>query len=54
MIVFPAVIFGALLGALRARRHGGNRLDMLQWGTVFAVIFGTLALFLTIYISRNY
>ncbi|GGW21833.1 hypothetical protein GCM10011452_03820 [Gemmobacter lanyuensis] len=52
MIVITAIVFGALLGALRARKHGGSKLDMLQWGAGFAILFGILGLFLTIYIER--
>lgn len=53
MIVITAAIFGALLGALTARRHGGRGLDMLQYGASFAIAFALLGLFATIYIERQ-
>lgn len=53
MIVITAAIFGALLGALRARHHGGNRLDMAQWGVALAIAFALIGLFVTIFIERS-
>lgn len=52
MIVITAAIFGALLGALRARHHGGKGLDMLQWAAGFAILFGIIGFIVTIVISR--
>lgn len=54
MIVITAAIFGALLGAFRARHHGGNRLDMLQWGGSFAIAFALIGLIATIVIERQF
>ena len=52
MLVIAALIFGALFGILRARNRGGNRLDKAQYAAVHAIIFGMIALFLTIMINR--
>lgn len=52
MIVITAAIFGALLGVLRARHHGGSKLDMAQWAAGFAILFGVIGMILTIVISR--
>lgn len=52
MIVITAALFGALLGALRARHHGGSKLDMAQWAAGFAILFGVIGMILTIVISR--
>jgi len=46
------LIFGALLGAVVAKRKGGNRLDMAQYAGGFAILFGLVGLFLAIYLAR--
>jgi len=52
MIVIAGIALGAVTGVLQARRKGGNRLDMLQYGGVFAIIGAILGMFLTIGIDR--
>lgn len=52
MIFFPALLFGALLGALQARRRGGNGFDIAQYALVYAIIFALLGLFATIILHR--
>lgn len=52
MIFFPAVLFGALLGALRARRKGGNGFDIAQYALAHAILFAILGLFVTIILHR--
>ena len=52
MIVIASLILGAALGAIQARRKGGNRLDMLQYAGVFAIIGAVTGLFLTITVER--
>lgn len=51
MIVFAAVLCGAVLGALTARRRQGTGLDMAQYAAGFGIAFGVAALFLTIAIG---
>lgn len=46
------MVFGALLGAIVAKRKGGNRLDMAQYAGGFAIIFGLVGLFVAIYLAR--
>ncbi len=41
-----------LLGVVQARRKGGNRLDMLQYAGVFAIIGAIAGMFVTIAIDR--
>ena len=53
MIVITAALFGALLGALRARAHGGSRLDMAQWAAASAIALSVLGLLLTIVLERS-
>ena len=52
MIVIIALFFGAALGAFKARKRGGNTLDMLQYGAVYAIVFGILGLLATILTHR--
>lgn len=52
MIVIGGVLLGALIGALKARKHGGNTLDMLQYGAVYAILFGIVGLLATILTHR--
>ncbi|WP_293573127.1 hypothetical protein [Phaeobacter sp.] len=52
MIVIGAVLFGAIFGALSAKKRGGNLADMLQYGTVLAMILGVAGLLITIFIHR--
>ena len=52
MIVIGGVLLGALIGALKARKRGGNTLDMLQYGAVYAIIFGMVGLLATILTHR--
>ena len=55
-MIYPLIglILGALLGLFRAKRKGGNKLDMLQWATVYAIIFALVGLFVLIIIERSY
>lgn len=48
MIVLAAALFGAALGAYRARARGGSRADMAQYGTAHAIAFAIVGLFVTI------
>ena len=53
MIVIAGLILGAALGARTAIKRGGKRLDALQYGAAFAIIFTLLGLFLTIILHRT-
>ena len=48
MIVFIAMIFGALWGVVVARRAKGNRLDVLQYAAGFGIAAGLLTFFAVI------
>lgn len=52
MIVIGGLLLGGLIGALSARKRGGNTLDMLQYGAVYAMVFGVLGLLATILLHR--
>jgi len=53
-MIFPlgGIIIGALIGAIRAKKRGGTVMDMLQWGTAFAVMLGIVGLFVLVFIQR--
>ena len=52
MIVLIAIVLGAWLGDVRARRARGNRKDRLQYAAAHALAFAILALFATILLDR--
>ena len=54
LIPIFGLIFGAIIGGFRAKRRGGSTLDILQWAAVYALILGTIALFIMIGIDRSY
>ncbi|MEH6834524.1 MULTISPECIES: hypothetical protein [Falsihalocynthiibacter] len=47
-----ALIAGALVGALFARRREGATLDYVHYATVFALIFGLLSVIITLIFAR--
>lgn len=47
------LVFGAITGALVAKRRGGNGLDMAQYAGSFAIIFGLIGLFIAIFLARQ-
>jgi len=53
-MIFPlgGIIIGALIGAIRAKKRGGTVMDMLQWGTAFAVMLGIVGLFVLVFMQR--
>ena len=52
MIWLPAMILGAVWGAWTARKRGGRRLDMAQYGAVYAIGLGLVAVLASILIDR--
>jgi cytochrome c biogenesis protein CcdA len=52
MIWLPAMVIGAVWGALTAKKRGGRRLDMAQYGAVYAIGLGLLAVLVSILIDR--
>ncbi len=55
-MIFPlsGLVIGALIGVMRARMRGGKPADLVQWGLVFAILFGLIGLFVLIFIERSY
>lgn len=54
-MIYPlgGALLGAIVGAFAARRRGGKGADMAQWGSVLAIVFGMLGLFLLVFIERS-
>jgi len=52
MIIIAGLLGGAAWGVVKARRQGGNRLDMLQYAAVGAIAGGLLGLVVTLVIER--
>lgn len=54
-MIYPlgGLLFGAILGAVRARMRGGKMLDLLQWAASFGLIFGIIGLFLMVFLLRQ-
>ncbi len=52
MFVIGGLILGAIGGGWTARRRGGKPADMAQWAIVWAIFFGILGLFLTLFLDR--
>ncbi len=53
MLGWIAFVLGAAWGAWVARRRGGNWLDMLQYGAVWGVILGLIAIFASVWLMRS-
>ena len=55
-MIYPltGLVLGAILGIVQAWRRGGKLFDLLQWGIVFALIFGLAGLIVLIFIERQY
>ncbi len=52
MIVIAGLLFGALFGALRARKRQGTGFDIAQYAAAHAILFALLGLFVTILIDK--
>ncbi|MCT4553528.1 MAG: apolipoprotein acyltransferase [Pelagimonas sp.] len=52
MIAVLGALFGAILGGLTAKRRKGNLADILQYGTVYAILFGLLGFLVTIAVEK--
>ncbi len=53
MIVLPAMVIGAFWGAYSALKRGGKRLDAWQYGAVYAIGLGLIAVLISIIIDRS-
>ena len=53
MIILIAAVFGAVIGALTAKRRKGALADILQYAAVYALAFALLGLFATLILDRS-
>lgn len=55
-MIYPlgGLLFGAILGAVRARMRGGKLLDLLQWAAGFGLMFAVIGLFIMVFIQRQF
>ncbi|WP_173861058.1 hypothetical protein [Tabrizicola sp. TH137] len=52
MIIIAGFVLGAVYGVRKARKAGGKRLDLLQYGAGFGIAFSLLGLFATLLLDR--
>ena len=53
MIIIAGFVLGAAFGARKARKAGGKRLDLMQYGAGFGIAFALLGLFVTLVLDRT-
>ena len=53
MIVIVAALIGAIFGGITAKRRGGNKLDIAQYATGFAMAFVVAGLISTVVLERS-
>ncbi len=53
MIVAAFAIAGALIGGFTARKRGGTKLDIAQYAGSYALAFGIVGLFVTVFLTRG-
>ena len=52
MFVIAGLVLGAIGGGYSARQRGGKPADIAQYAAVYAIFFGLLGLFLTLFLDR--
>lgn len=53
MLVIAGLILGAIGGGLLAKRRGGKKFDIAQYAIAFAILFGVLGMFATVFVERS-
>ncbi len=53
MIIIGAMLLGAVIGGVTAKRRGGNRLDIAQYAVGYAIAFTLVGVLATILVDRN-
>lgn len=48
MLIISGIVLGAIFAQWQVHRKGGNRLDRLHQGAVYAIMFGLVGLIATI------
>ncbi|MCC6864451.1 MAG: hypothetical protein IT544_06615 [Rhodobacteraceae bacterium] len=52
MILILGLIIGATIGVCTALKRGGRKLDALQYGATYGIMFALFGLIMTIIVSR--
>ncbi|MBC2835346.1 hypothetical protein [Paragemmobacter straminiformis] len=52
MIVIAGLVLGAAIGARTALKRGGRKLDALQYGAGYGILFALFGLVITIIVGR--
>ncbi|MCB1339111.1 MAG: hypothetical protein KDK10_17205 [Maritimibacter sp.] len=52
MIIAAFAFVGALIGGLNARKRGGTGLDIAQYAGAYALAFGIVGMFITVFLVR--
>jgi hypothetical protein len=52
MFVIGGLLLGAIAGGIRAKTRGGKAADIAQYAVVYAILFGLIGLFITVYLDR--
>lgn len=52
MFVLAGIFIGAAFGAITARKRGGDRADMAQYGAGYGIALGLAGLIVTVIIHR--
>ncbi|MBB97748.1 MAG: hypothetical protein CML68_24510 [Rhodobacteraceae bacterium] len=52
MIILASAALGVFIGVMTARKRGGAKLDMAQYGASFGIAFALLGLVVTVFIDR--
>jgi len=53
MIYIPAMLIGALIGGVTAKKRGGKGLDIAQYAAGYGIAFGLIGLIATVLLDRN-
>ncbi len=52
MIWTSALVIGAIVGAVTAKRRGGRKLDMAHYAAGYAIAFFLIGLAISVYLDR--
>ncbi len=52
MIIAAFALVGALIGGYNAKKRGGTRLDIAQYAGAYALAFGIVGMFITVFLVR--
>jgi len=53
IFALAGAILGILFGIWRAKKAGGNALDMAQYAAVYAMLFGLVGVIVTVILVRS-